>query len=112
MDLRQFFADFQDLLAPKLDTYEQAIYLYVFRHSRLLDIDEAVIGFKSARKKIALGIGTKGSAMSETTCYEKLESLIAKGRSEISIASWRRRFFMKDGGGSIEVEAFAGSVVE
>lgn len=79
MDLRQFFADFQDHLAPKLDTYEQAVYLYVFRHSRLLDVEEVLIGFKSARKKIALGIGTKGSPMSEGTCYEKLESLVAKG---------------------------------
>jgi hypothetical protein len=33
-ELREFFQQFQDYLAPKLDTYEQAIYLYVFRHGR------------------------------------------------------------------------------
>lgn len=32
MDLQKFILDFQDHLAPRLDTYEQAIYLYVFRH--------------------------------------------------------------------------------
>jgi hypothetical protein len=82
VDLRQFIADFQDYLAPKLDTYEQAIYLYVFRHSRLLEQEEVVIGFKSARKRMALGIGTRGSAMSEGSCYEKLESLVTKGYIE------------------------------
>ena len=30
MDIREFFIQFQDHLAPKLDTYEQAIYLYIF----------------------------------------------------------------------------------
>jgi len=88
VDLRQFFTDFQDHLAPKLDTYEQAIYLYVFRHSRLLDLDEVVIGFKSARKKLALGVGQKGSAMSEGTCYEKLESLVFKGFVERLGTEW------------------------
>jgi len=72
VDLRQFFADYQDHLASKLDTYEQAIYLYVFRHSRLLGVEEVLIRFKSARKKMALGIGMRGRSMSETTCYEKL----------------------------------------
>ena len=60
MDIQQFFIEFQDFLAPKLDTYEQAIYLYVFRHSRLIGLDEVCIGFKSARRKIALGAGAKG----------------------------------------------------
>jgi hypothetical protein len=40
MDLQQFIAEFQDYLAPKLDTYDQAIYLYIFRHSRLIGLDE------------------------------------------------------------------------
>lgn len=79
MDLQRFFEDFQDHLAPKLDTYEQAIYLYVFRHSRLLMQEDVLIGFKSARKRMALGIGTKGSHMSEGTCYEKIQSLASKG---------------------------------
>jgi len=44
MDLKAFITEFQDFLAPKLDTYEQAIYLYIFRHTRLLDITEATMG--------------------------------------------------------------------
>lgn len=79
MDIQQFFIDFQDFLAPKLDTYEQAIYLYVFRHSRLIGLDEVLIGFKSARRKMAFGIGKKQTPMCEGTVYEKLQSLEAKG---------------------------------
>jgi hypothetical protein len=79
MDIQQFFIEFQDCLAPKLDTYEQAIYLYVFRHSRLIGLDEICIGFKSVRRKMAFGIGEKGKPMGEGTCYGKLQSLEAKG---------------------------------
>jgi hypothetical protein len=67
MDCKHFIEQFQDYLAPKLDTYEQALYLYIFRHSRLLGTDEVVIGFKSARARMACGIGEKGRPMSENT---------------------------------------------
>jgi len=83
MDIKLFLEEFQDYLAPKLDTYEQAIYLYVFRHSKLLGADDAVIGFKSARKKLALGAGEVGKPMGEPTVYKKLESLRKKGVIEI-----------------------------
>lgn len=79
MDVEQFFTDFQDHLAPRLDTYEQAIYLYLFRHTRLVGLEEAVVGFKSARRRMACGIGEKGKPMSENTTYEKLQSLQKKG---------------------------------
>jgi len=79
MDTEKFITDFQDYLAPKLDTYEQAIYLYIFRHTRLIGLDEATIGFKSARTRIACGIGEKGKPMSENTAYVKLQSLADKG---------------------------------
>ncbi|HUO06498.1 MAG TPA: HNH endonuclease signature motif containing protein [Candidatus Binataceae bacterium] len=79
MELEQFFKDFQDYLAPRLDTYEQAIYLYLFRHTRLVGIEEAVFGFKSARRRMACGIGEKGKPMSESTAREKLQSLQNKG---------------------------------
>jgi len=83
MDLREFIIQFQDHLASKLDTYEQAIYLYIFRHSRLLGIEEATIGFKSARSRMACGIGEKDKPMSESTAYAKLASLESKGCIEI-----------------------------
>lgn len=79
LDLRDFFEVFQDHLAPKLDTYEQAIYLYVFRHGRLLGLDEVTIGFKSARSRLATGIGEDGKPMSEGTAYKKVSSLQSKG---------------------------------
>jgi Fe2+ or Zn2+ uptake regulation protein len=83
MDCKNFIEQFQDYLAPKLDTYEQALYLYIFRRSRLLGQDEVVIGFKSARARIACGVGEKGKPMSENTAYEKLQSLKTKGCIEI-----------------------------
>ncbi len=79
MDLREFICQFHDYLAPKLDTYEQAIYLYIFRHSRLLGLAEVTIGFKSARTRMATGIGESGKPMSESSAYTKLASLQAKG---------------------------------
>lgn len=83
MDLQQFIVQFQDHLAPKLDTYEQAIYLYVFRRSRLLGLDEVTIGFTSARSRMACGIGEKSRPMSQNTAYIKLASLQGKGCLDI-----------------------------
>lgn len=79
VDAKLVLEQYQDFLAPRLDTYEQAVYIYVLRHSRLLGIEEALIGFKSARKKMALGVGEAGKPMSENTCYVKLRSLERKG---------------------------------
>ncbi len=78
MDLRPFLEQFHDYLAPKLDVYEQAIYLYLIRHSRLLGQEEVTIGFKSARTRMACGVGTDGTPMSEATAYKKLSSLQSK----------------------------------
>lgn len=83
MDLAAFITDYQDHLAPRLDVYEQAIYLYVFRHSRLIGQDEAVLGFASAAARMATGIGEKGKPMARNTCYEKLRSLQTKGCIEV-----------------------------
>lgn len=79
MDAKIVLEEFQDYLAPKLDTYEQAVYLYILRYGRLQGKTDVTIGFKSARKKMAFGIGEKGKPMSEGTCYEKLRSLESKG---------------------------------
>ena len=79
IDLDREFKDFQDWLAPRLDTYEQAIYLYILRHGPLQGLDAVVIGFKSARKKMAFGIGEHGKPMSEGSVYKKLTSLAQKG---------------------------------
>ncbi|HTA92890.1 MAG TPA: HNH endonuclease signature motif containing protein [Polyangiaceae bacterium] len=78
-DVAQVLKDIQDHLAPRLDTYEQAIYFYLFRHTRLIGLDEAVVGFKSARRRMACGVGEEGKPMSEGTAYKKLQSLETKG---------------------------------
>ncbi|AKS23509.1 MAG: putative restriction endonuclease [Leptospirillum sp. Group II 'C75'] len=79
INLQEVLIQFHDYLAPKLDTYEQAIYLYIFRHSRLLGLDEVVIGFKTSRSRMACGIGEHGKPISEGTVYKKLSSLQEKG---------------------------------
>jgi hypothetical protein len=79
MDSTEFLIQFLDYLAPTLDTYEQAIYLYVVRHSRLVELDEVALGFKSVRAKLAFGIGEKGKPMSEASLYSRLRSLEQKG---------------------------------
>ena len=43
MDLKIVLEEFEDYLAPTLDTYEQAVYLYIFRHGRLQGKTEAAI---------------------------------------------------------------------
>ena len=82
-EFEQIFKDFQDYLAPRLDTYEQAIYLYILRHTRFIGCDATVIGLKSARRRMAIGIGEAGRPMSEGTAYEKLRSLKKKGCIEL-----------------------------
>jgi hypothetical protein len=59
MDAKATLEEFLDFLAPKLDVYEQAIYLYILRHGRLQGREEVTIGFKSARLRMALGIGAQ-----------------------------------------------------
>ena len=83
-----FFAQFQDHLAPRLDVYEQAIYLFIARQTIVEGKREETIGFKSARKKLAFGVGKAGTPPSEHTVYEKLRTLEAKGC--ISIVSSER----------------------
>lgn len=79
MDVEKFLADFQDFMAPFMDVYEQSIYIYIIRHSRLIGQSDAVIGFKSARKKLGYGVGKHKTPPSEGVCYEKLGTLSGKG---------------------------------
>jgi hypothetical protein len=82
-DFGEFFIAYQDFAAPKLDVYEQAIYLYIARHTLLVGATEAVIGFKSARKNMALGVGQAGTPPSEGVIYSKLKGLASKGFIEV-----------------------------
>jgi len=78
-EFAQVFAQFQDHMAPKLDVYEQAIYLYLLRHTHIEGLSETVVGLKSARRKLAFGIGKAGTPPSEAVVYEKLRALEQKG---------------------------------
>ena len=79
LDIKNIIEEFIDYLAPRLDSYEQVIYLYILRHSRFLDKETITIGFKSARIKMAFGIGEKNKPMSEKSIYVRLRSLEEKG---------------------------------
>jgi len=83
MDVTQTLCDFQDHLAPRLDTYEQAIYLYCLRHSRLIGRNDVTVGFKSARSRMALGTGQHGKPMSEASARSRVHSLVHKGCIEV-----------------------------
>ncbi|MHC4083099.1 MAG: HNH endonuclease [Planctomycetota bacterium] len=79
VDAKTALEHFQDYLAPKLDVYEQAVYLYILRHTRLMGRPTVTVELKSARHKIARGLGKKAAPIAVRTCLEKLRSLDAKG---------------------------------
>ena len=78
-----FFRQFQDFVAPVLDVYEQAVYLFICRMTIVEGKNEAVIGFKSARSRLAFGIGRAGSPPSEASVYNRLRSLSEKHLIEV-----------------------------
>jgi hypothetical protein len=82
-DAKKFLEDFHDYLAPRLDTYESAIYLYVIRHTRLIGRADAVFGFMTVRNRMTRGAGENGTPMSYNVIREKLNTLQAKGCIEI-----------------------------
>lgn len=71
--------DIIDFAEPKMDVYEFAIYMYLIRHTRLIGKEEGLFGFKSIRKSMVIGVGVKGTPMSEGMCYDRLKSLETKG---------------------------------
>ena len=73
--------DIQDFLVPILDTYEQAIYHYIFRHTFLIGKHTTI--FSTKRAPIGLGSGTSGTPPSESQRSKKLRSLEAKGAIKI-----------------------------
>jgi len=79
MNAKQFLRDFVDHVGPKLDTYEQAIYLYLIRRSRLEGNEELVVPVESASLRVAVGIAKKGARISRDVFRQKLLTLQAKG---------------------------------
>ncbi len=85
IDARTAIEQFQDYLAPQLDVYEQAVYLYVLRHTRLIGKPRLKVELKTVRHQIAKGLGKRGSRIGVATCLEKLRSLDAKGCISLSV---------------------------
>ncbi len=79
MDLQKALKDIVDYAEPKMDVYEFAIYMFLFRHTRLIDKESDIFGFKTLRKTLVIGVGEKNTPMSEGTCYDRLKSLKTKG---------------------------------
>ena len=73
--------DIQDFLVPKLDTYEQAIYHYILRHTYLIGQDSTLFSTRSA--EIGLGSGVDGNTPSGNQKSKKLRSLELKGAVKI-----------------------------
>jgi 5-methylcytosine-specific restriction endonuclease McrA len=72
-------AEIQDFLAPLLDSYEQMLYHYLFRHSRLEGKKKLTIGVRTLQTRVGLGIGKVGSAPSQSKITKKLRDLEKKG---------------------------------
>ncbi len=62
IDARTAIEQFQDYLAPQLDVYEQAVYLYILRHSRLIGKPGLKVELKTARHKLPRGSADAGAA--------------------------------------------------
>ncbi len=78
-DTRKIVEQIQDFLAPQLDCYEQMIYHYLFRHTRLQGRRDSTVGTRSLQSKIGGGMGKDGSPPSQRIISDKLRSLQRKG---------------------------------
>lgn len=81
-NLVQTLIDIQDYLVPILDTYEQALYQYIIRHTLLVGKKSAIISVRTAN--IGLGKSKSGSLPSEAVKRKKLRALAEKGCVEIT----------------------------
>ena len=80
-EINKILIEIQDHLVPILDTYEQAIYHNIFRHTFLIGEKDTLFSLKSA--SIGLGAGQAGSTPSESQRSKKLRSLVEKGAVKI-----------------------------
>lgn len=76
--LLEIIIQVQDYLSPKLTSYEQMLYHYLFRHTYLEGKKEIIIGVRTIRKAAGLGIGKAGSHPSEKQIVRVLNSLESK----------------------------------
>lgn len=80
-ELNSILIDIQDKLVPILDSYEQAIYHYLFRHTYLSGKQQALFSTRTA--EIGFGSGDRTKKPSWKTRSDKLRSLEQKGCIQI-----------------------------
>jgi len=76
-NLQEVLIDIQDKLVPILDSYEQAIYHYIFRYTYLAGERNTLFSTRSA--EIGFGSGEKTKPPSGKTRSDRLKSLEQKG---------------------------------
>jgi len=76
-DINQILIEIQDKLVPFLDSYEQAIYHYLFRHTYLAGKQQTLFITRTA--EIGFGTGNNSKKPSWKTRSSKLKSLESKG---------------------------------
>jgi len=86
-ELKKILAEIQDYLVPILDTYEQAIYHYIFRHTYLEGKKDTYFSTRSA--DIGFGQGNATSKPSDRQKSKKLHNLEKKGAIKIVEKSYK-----------------------
>lgn len=76
-DLTEILIEIQDKLVPLLDSYEQAIYHYLFRHTYLAGKEQTLFSTRTA--EIGLGSGDRTKPPSWKTRSDRLKTLEQKG---------------------------------
>lgn len=79
--VEEILIEIQDKLVPILDSYEQAIYHYLFRHTHLVGAETCLYSTRAA--EIGLGTGDNSKRPSMKTRSKKLRSLEDKGCVQI-----------------------------
>ena len=83
MNTERFFKKYVDFVVPKLGTIEQAIYLYVVRHTVFENKDNVLVSISSAAKSNAFGLSGRGGPMGISQTRDKVYTLQEKGFIEV-----------------------------
>ena len=79
MNIEEFFKEYLDYAVPILETTEQAIYLYVVRHTLLEGKNNVLVSISNAAKNNSFGIGSRGGTMGISATRDKVYTLQEKG---------------------------------
>ena len=79
MNIENFFKEYLDYAVPVLETTEQAIYLYVVRHTILENKDNVLVSISNAAKINSFGLGSRGGTMGISATRTKVYTLQEKG---------------------------------